>query len=62
MYSTLAPADIQSRGGCVNFGMTVRETIPIKSYSPELMVAPVYKASEFDSLVKHSNQQSEDAE
>ncbi len=37
-------------------------SIPIKSYSPELMVAPVYKAADFDSLVKTGQSRGNQAE
>lgn len=37
-------------------------SIPIKSYSPELMVVPVYRASEFDKLVKERKSKSDEAE
>jgi hypothetical protein len=33
---------------------------PIKCYSPELMVSPVYQASQFDSLVKNGEMQSDE--
>ena len=37
-------------------------TIPIKSYSPELMVTSVYSAADFDQLVKNGEEKSESAE
>ena len=37
-------------------------SLPIKCYSPELMVAPIYKASEFDKLVAESNDKSPESE
>lgn len=37
-------------------------SIPLKCYSPELMVAPVYKAAEFDALVQRGRAKSEQAE
>jgi hypothetical protein len=36
--------------------------VPIKSYSPELMVAPVYSAADCDQLVKNGEQKSDEAE
>jgi ATP-dependent NAD(P)H-hydrate dehydratase len=36
--------------------------VPIKCYSPELMVAPVYSATEFDRLVQNNQQTSAQAE
>lgn len=36
-------------------------SIPIKCYSPELMVSPVYEASKFDLLVKNGESRSEEA-
>jgi ATP-dependent NAD(P)H-hydrate dehydratase len=36
--------------------------IPIKSYSPELMVAPVYCAADMDRLVQANQQESDEAE
>ena len=37
-------------------------SVPIKCYSPELMVAPVYSAAEFDRLVQSNQESSEEAE
>lgn len=37
-------------------------SIPIKTYSPELMVAPVYSAKKFNALVKNKQSESEEAE
>jgi len=36
-------------------------SIPIKCYSPELMVAPVYEASSFDSCVRNGAIESDEA-
>jgi ATP-dependent NAD(P)H-hydrate dehydratase len=36
--------------------------VPIKTYSPELMVAPVYCAADMDRLVQANQQESDEAE
>lgn len=37
-------------------------SLPIKCYSPELMVAPVYSATDFDRLVENNKKYTEEAE
>jgi hypothetical protein len=50
-------------GADLSFVFCAQEaSLPIKCYSPELMVAPVYIASEFDELVKDSKEKSPKAE
>jgi hypothetical protein len=50
-------------GADLSFVFCAQEaSLPIKCYSPELMVAPVYNAMEFDELVKDSKEKSPEAE
>ena len=37
-------------------------SLPIKCYSPELMVAPVYSATDFDRLVENNQKETEEGE
>jgi hypothetical protein len=37
-------------------------SLPIKCYSPELMVAPVYSAADFDRLVENNQKETEEGE
>jgi len=59
-YASMAALNV---GADLAFCFCAEEaSIPIKSYSPELMVAPIYNAAQFDSFVKKGDMKSEQAE